>query len=324
MPQLDTHRPMDTHRSRRTRHPTGRRPLLATTLSLVFALYLCAASHAAAAAQPAVAEHRDLVYSSPDGQDLHLDVYTPTGARTPTPVWIHVHGGAWWKGSRPASWKGFATYLEAGFAVVTVQYRLAGVAKAPAAVQDVRCAISWVGRNADRFGFDTRRIVVTGTSAGGHLALMGGMLPRDNDLDLHDCREPPAVAAVVDFYGPTDLDTWPAPDPSGKGFIQAPHSSIARWIGERPDAGAMRRKMSPLAYVRADLPPIFIVHGDADPVVPVQESLNLKQRLDAVGARSGLHIVPGGAHGKFDEEQRRAIEHAVLMFLRQHEVLERE
>jgi acetyl esterase/lipase len=314
---------MDTHLFRRTLRPTGLRPLLAT-VALAFGLYLGAASYTNADAQAAVAEHRELVYSSPDRQDLHLDVYTPTDARTPTPVWIHVHGGAWWKGSRPASWKGFATYLEAGFSIVTVQYRLAGVAKAPAAVQDVRCAISWVGKNADRFGFDTGRIVVTGTSAGGHLALMSGMLTNDNDVDLPDCREPPAVAAIVDFYGPTDLDTWPAPDPSGKGFIQAPHSSIARWIGERPDAGLMRRKMSPLAYVRADLPPIFIVHGDADPVVPVQESLDLKQRLDAVGARSGLHIVSGGVHGKFDEEQRRAVEQAVLKFLRQHEVIEHE
>ncbi|HEY0681305.1 MAG TPA: alpha/beta hydrolase [Steroidobacter sp.] len=293
---------------------------LIARLALLMGAVLTTTPGAASDAPPSVAEHRDLTYMSPGGHDLHLDVYTPAPSHGPTPVWIHVHGGAWWKGARPEGWKGFSAYLDAGFSVVTVQYRLAGIATAPAAVQDVRCVISWVGKHADRFGFDTKRIVVTGSSAGGHLALMAGMLTNDNDIDLPECREPPPVAAIVDFYGPTDLDTWPAPNPSG-GFIQAPHSSIARWIGERADAPAMRKRMSPVSYVRASLPPIFIVHGDADPVVPLQESLNLKQKLDAAGARSALHVVPGGAHGKFNDQQERAIEQDVLNFLRHQGVL---
>lgn len=297
--------------------PTRRRAWLG---ALVMGLGSAVMSNGWAAETPPT-EYRDLIYVSPGGQDLHLDVYTPPHTRAATPVWIHVHGGAWWKGARPESWKGFAAYLDAGFSVVTVQYRLAGVATAPAAVQDVRCVISWVGKNADRFGFDSKRIVVTGTSAGGHLALMSGMITSDNDIDPPECRDPPQVAAIVDFYGPTNLDTWPAPNPSGDGFIQAPHSSIARWIGARADAADMRIKMSPVSYVRANLPPIFIVHGDADPVVPMQESLDLKQKLDAAGARSELHIVPGGVHGKFNQEQRRAIERDVLTFLRRQSVL---
>lgn len=298
------------------------RACLVARLALLMGAVLMSTPSAASNATASVAEHRDLIYSSPGGHNLHLDVYTPTTtSRGPTPVWIHVHGGAWWKGARPDSWKGFSAYLDAGFSVVTVQYRLAGIAAAPAAVQDVRCVVSWAGKNADRFGFDTQRIVVTGTSAGGHLALMAGMLTNDNDIDLAECREPPGVAAIVDFYGPTDLDTWPAPNPSG-GFIQAPHSSIARWIGERADAPAMRKRMSPVSHVRTSLPPIFIVHGDADPVVPLQESLNLKQKLDAAGARSALHVVNGGVHGKFNDEQKRAIEQDVLNFLRHQNVLD--
>ncbi|MBM0108085.1 alpha/beta hydrolase [Steroidobacter sp. S1-65] len=282
---------------------------------------LTSASVLASEAQPTIVEHRDIIYLSPGGHDLQLDVYSVESGRRPTPVWIHIHGGAWWKGARPHSWTGFSAYLEAGFSVVTVQYRLAGVASAPAAVQDVRCAMSWVGKNAERYGFDTQRIVVTGTSAGGHLALMGGMLTNGNDVDLPECRESPLAAAIVDFYGPTDLDTWPAPDPDG-GFKQAPHGSIARWLGANAGDSAMRKRMSPVSHVRADLPPIFIVHGDADPVVPLQESLSLKQKLDAAGARSALHVVPGGVHGKFDAERRRAIEQDVLSFLRQHGVIE--
>ncbi len=187
---------------------------------------------------------------------------------------------------------------------------------------DARCSIAWVGKNAARFGFDPKRIVATGTSAGGHLALLGGMLKNDNDIDLPECRDPPRVAAIVDFYGPTDLDTWPAPSPTGIGFIEAPHSAIVRWLGDRPDANVMRRTMSPVNYVRADLPPIFIAHGDANPVVPLQESLTLKRRLDAAGARSELHVVPGGVHGKFNTEQKRALETDMLHFLERYQVIE--
>lgn len=281
-------------------------------------LWLCALAlskvAAAGGVQPAET-YRELIYMSAGGQDLHLDVYLhPAARQSPAPVLVHFHGGAWWKGARPTSWQGFAAYLDAGFSVVTVQYRLAGTAPAPAAVQDVRCSIAWVGKHAAGYGFDPRRIVATGTSAGGHLALLAGMARNDDDIDLPQCRDPPRVAAIVDFYGPTDLDAWPAPRPGG-GFLPAPHSSITRWIGERPDADVMRKRMSPVNYVREDLPPIFIVHGDADPVVPLQESLTLKQLLDAAGARNGLHIVPGGVHGKFSDEQQRAIDKDVLDFL---------
>ena len=284
-------------------------------------LWLVAGGAAAAPSEPAEV-HRDLIYMSPGGQDLHLDVYVHPRARTsPAPVLVHFHGGAWWKGSRPASWTGFAAYVEAGFSIVNVQYRLAGTGLAPAAVQDARCSIAWVSRNAQRFGFDAKRIVATGTSAGAHLALMAGMLKSDNDIDAAECPDVPRVAAIVDFYGPTDLDTWPAPNRGGGGFLQAPHSSIARWIGARPDAALMRKRMSPVNYMRTDVPPLFIVHGDADPVVPLQESLNLKKRLDACGARSNLYIVPGGLHGKFTSEQKRTIDSTVLQFLEKQGVI---
>lgn len=259
--------------------------------------------------------HRDIVYLTPDGYPLHLDVYThPRASARPSPVLIYFHGGAWWKGARPETWKGFASYLAAGFSIVTVQYRLAGTAVAPAAVQDVRCAISWVGKNAARFGFDPARIVVSGTSAGGHLALLAGMLDKDNDIDLPECRDVSRAAAILDFYGPTSLETWTQ--------AEAPHPSIARWIGDRADADSMKRKMSPTTYVRSNLPPIFIAHGDADPVVPLTESIELKNRLDAAGVPNELHIVPGGAHGKFPADQQRTLDRRLLEFLRRQRVID--
>src|SRR4051812_17386201 len=82
---------------------------------------------------------KDVVYLQASGRDLHLDVYRNTAFKGPRPVLVYIHGGAWWKGEKPTGWGGFRAYLAAGFSVVTVEYRLTDVARAPAAVQDVRC-----------------------------------------------------------------------------------------------------------------------------------------------------------------------------------------
>ena len=250
---------------------------------------------------------KDAVYRDVDGRPLHLDIYVhPDAGKTPGPVLVHFHGGGWARGARPESWTGFRAYLAAGFSVITVQYRLAGQAPAPAAVQDARCVLHWVGANASRFGFDSRRIVVSGTSAGGHLALMTGLLPPANDVDPDDCKQGPKAAAILDFYGPTDLT---ATDGTKR------HPTIANWIGTGAGAAAMERRMSPVAWLSAASPPVFIGHGDADPVVPVAQSTELKRRLDALAVPSDIFVVAGGGHGKFDPASQSAMTARALTFL---------
>ncbi|WP_454715586.1 alpha/beta hydrolase fold domain-containing protein [Caulobacter segnis] len=248
---------------------------------------------------------KDVVYLQASGQDLHLDVYRNTAFEGPRPVLVYIHGGAWWKGEKPASWGGFRAYLAAGFSVVTVEYRLTDVARAPAAVQDVRCALSWVKANAKAYGFDAKRVVPYGTSAGGHLALMAGMLPKKNDIDLPACRDQPKVAAILDFYGPYHLRA------DLPGAFKSP--STARWIGDGPEA--LWTSMSPSAYVRKGQPPVFIVHGDADPTVPYEASTSLKADLDKAGVLNRFHPVPGGVHGKFPKEEQIKVEQDALQFL---------
>jgi acetyl esterase/lipase len=250
---------------------------------------------------------KDVVYLQASGADLHLDVYRNTAFKGPRPVLVYIHGGAWWKGEKPAGWGGFRAYLAAGFSVVTVEYRLTDVARAPAAVQDVRCALSWVKTNAKAYGFDAKRVVPYGTSAGGHLALMAGMLPKGNAVDLPACRDQPKVPAILDFYGPYHL-RFDLP-----GAFKSP--STTRWLGDGPDAEALALSMSPAAYVRKGQPPVFIVHGDADPTVPYEASLSLKADLDKAGAISRFHPVPGGVHGKFPKEDQVRVEQDALEFL---------
>jgi acetyl esterase/lipase len=141
-------------------------------------------------------------------------------------VLVYIHGGAWWKGEKPAGWGGFRAYLAAGFSVVTVEYRLTDVAPAPAAVQDVRCALSWVKTNAKAYGFDAKRVVPYGTSAGGHLALMAGMLPKGND-------RPAGLPRPADRAGDPRFLRTLSPAADLPGAFKSP--STARWIGDGPD-----------------------------------------------------------------------------------------
>ncbi|HEX9201604.1 MAG TPA: alpha/beta hydrolase, partial [Acidobacteriaceae bacterium] len=140
--------------------------------------------------------------AAPGTMDLHVDVYRVPSDK-PTPVVIQFHGGGWVRGDRPSSYGGFRALLAAGMSVVTVQYRNAKDAPAPAAIWDVRCAMAWVKRNAANFNFDLNRVITYGGSAGGHLALMAAYAPAT--FDPPGCTDLPKVAAVLDFYGPTNL-----------------------------------------------------------------------------------------------------------------------
>ena len=258
------------------------------------------------------AEFRDITYLTVGENKSTLDVYQSPNPG-PSPVLVYYHGGGWWKGERPHSWTSFRSFLAMGFSVLSVDYRLTPVAPAPAAVQDARCALSWLKQNAAKYNFDTNRVVVYGTSAGGQLALMSGMMPTSEKVDLPQCSDLPKVAAVLDFYGPADLVDITSGG-NHRGWA-------ARWITDTPDPAAMAKQMSPMRYVRSGLPPIFIAHGDADPTVPYTQSVQLQKALDTAGVPNKLFTVSGGLHGKFNEDQKKEIQSAIHDFLKQQKVL---
>lgn len=238
----------------------------------------------------------DITYLTADGWDAQLDVYTPR-APGPHPTILHIHGGGWVGGTREGVVLRALPYLEMGFAVVNVSYRLGRIGLAPAAVEDNLCALRWVIRNADEYGFDTDRIVTMGYSAGGHLALTTAMIPLSEGLD-NRCpgTEPLEVAAVVNWYGITDV----ADLLDGENE----RSYTVQWLGAQPDRHEIARRVSPLSYVRADLPPILTIHGDADPTVPYTHAVRLDRALRDAGASSELVTVPGGGHGNFPPDQQ--------------------
>jgi len=266
-----------------------------------------------------VAIQPDIGYLVASGQELKLDIYRPAGSEGKVlPVVLYFHGGGWVAGSRERAALSSLPFLQMGFAVVNVGYRLANVALAPAAVEDTLCALQWVGINAQKYGFDVKRVVTSGDSAGGHLALATAMIPSDSPF-TNQCaaNEPtwsgpytnaaPKVAAVVNFYGITDVAAMLA-GPEIRSYAVA-------WFGSMPGRAALARELSPLTWVRAGGPPVFTIHGDDDPLVPHAHAVRLKAALDAAGVRNVLHTIPDGGHGGFNQEQTLAARRAMRAFL---------
>lgn len=253
----------------------------------------------------------NVTYLTANNWEAKLDVYVPREAAAPNPTLIYIHGGGWVGGSKETSWLQLLPYLEAGWSVVNVEYRLARVSLAPAAVEDCRCALRWVIRNAKQYNFDTNKLVVTGHSAGGHLSLTTGMLLSSAGLD-RECpgSEELKVAAIVNWFGISDVVDL-LDGPNMKEYAVA-------WLSSMPNREDVARRVSPLTYVRAGLPPIITIHGDADPVVPYTHAVRLQEALNKAGVTNQLVTIPGGKHGGFSHDQTVRAYSAIRDFLSKH------
>ena len=250
----------------------------------------------------------DITYRQANGVELKIDVYQSRDQREPAPTFIYYHGGGWVAGSKEANVLRLIPYLEKGWTAVNVQYRLGNVSLAPAAVEDSLCALRWVARNAEQYGFDTARLVVSGNSAGGHLALTTGMIPPEAELD-RQClgSETPEVAAIVNWYGITDVADL-IEGPNQKGYA-------VRWLGAQPNRNEIADRVSPLNYIREDLPPVISIHGNADPVVPYDHAVQLHQSLNRSEVVNELITVPNGLHGGFPANEMIRIYDSIFSFL---------
>ncbi len=237
-----------------------------------------------------------------------MDVYLPPPTGKATPVVINIHGGGWNHGEKESQ-TGFSTFFKAGFAVANIEYRLTGQATAPAAVEDTRCALIYLIKNAKDLHIDVDKIVIMGGSSGGHLALMGGLLGSDHRFDTN-CTdvENIKVAAIIDKYGISDVWDW------GYGLKKTSKSAV-NWLGDKAKDEAFAKSVSPINYVDKNSPPTFIVHGDADPTVPYQQSVDLHKKLLAAGVKTEFITVEGGLHGGFEKEKNTEVNKAIMKFI---------
>ncbi|MFD1631754.1 alpha/beta hydrolase fold domain-containing protein [Pseudopedobacter beijingensis] len=249
-------------------------------------------------------EQLNVVYTQVNGWDGKMDLYLPPKDKGASPVVINIHGGGWNKGNKESQ-TGFSTFFKKGYAVANIAYRLSQEATAPAAVEDTRCALIYLIKNAKALNIDPNKIVIMGGSAGGHLALMGGLLGNDNRFDTN-CKgvKDIKVAAIIDKYGITEVPAWKS-------------KSATQWLGDKANDPEFVKAVSPINQVKKNSPPVFIVHGDADPIVPYQQSVDLKKKLDDMGIKNKFITVEGGQHGKFEKEKNAEINREIIAFLKE-------
>jgi acetyl esterase/lipase len=230
-----------------------------------------------------------------------LDILQPSApSLADRPGVIVIHGGGWVQGEKEDMLEDYCLpFIRHGMVVANVEYRLARSAPAPAAVSDVLKAAQWFQDHAAEYRVDRGRSVVAGSSAGGHLALMTAM------------TSPIKIAAVIDFFGIADVADQLA------GPHQQPYA--VAWVPEQPNRMELARRVSPVTYVRKGLPPILALHGDADPIVPYQQSATLVNALKNAGDDAELITVPGGSHG-FTAAQMEQLWPRIFQWLKKHKV----
>jgi len=246
---------------------------------------------------------RGIAYVPGGHERQKLDLYLPKEAdpsgKRPLIVWIH--GGAWLGGSkeRPPALR----FVEKGYAVASVNYRLSQHAIFPAQIEDCKAAIRWLRASAAEYGYDPNRIGVWGASAGGHLVALLGTTGDVKEFDVGpNAGVSSRVQAVCDFFGPTDFTKMSSFPSTMK--HDAPDSPEAKLIGgpvqENKDKA---QRANPIAYITKDDPPFLIVHGDKDPLVPHHQSEILLDALKKTNVEATLYTVKGGGHGGFKDPQ---------------------
>lgn len=226
------------------------------------------------------------------GQEIELtfDAFFPKQAGDqPLPVFVYVHGGGYTMGSKEMGRGVCIAMARGGYFAATVRYRLAQESKLPAAANDVQNAIRFLRTNADELLIDPDRIGVMGHSAGGHLCAYLGTASNDKNQRA-EADVTCDVACVVDFFGPSDFES----------LLNSSNERLTTGLFGRLEEERLRqvmRDISPIHFVDADDPPMLIIHGTDDDLVPIQQSIALYEKLQAAGVKSRLIKVEGAGHG---------------------------
>ena len=265
------------------------------------------AGHSPKAETPAFAKkvERNVVYGMLSGLALTMDVYHPKDPNGRGIV--HLTGSGWHgllgydsaeqKASNQVKIFG-GKLVEAGYTVFALNHRLAPTFKYPAHLEDAQRAIRFIRHHAGQFEIDPYRMGAVGGSSGGHMTSLIGYLDGAGDPDDPDPvnRETSRLQAIVPWAPPTDLPLMNATfgSPSFSSFFGM------RLFDRDPKTSLQYKtyhQASPIVHVTRDDPPTMLIHGDADDLVPLEQSEILMKALDQAGVPSKLVVVPRGGHG---------------------------
>jgi acetyl esterase/lipase len=254
---------------------------------------------------PPAAEWKDLFYASVSAAQA-LDLYLPAG-NGPFPLLIYVHGGGFRQGDKnlPAARGILDALRKDGYAVASLNYRLSGEAKFPAAIQDVKTAVRWLRAHAQVYRLDPDRFAAWGDSAGANLVTLLGTscgAPQLEGADLGNADQSSCVQAVVDFYGP--IDFLQMDGEFGGTDCPATHnranSAESQYVGGALQQNKeLAQQANPITYVSSDDPPFLIQHGTKDCTVPSQQSQLLYDALAPVIGTTKVTLIylDGAEHG---------------------------
>jgi acetyl esterase/lipase len=310
-------------------------------------LLALAALAARIAAQTPAPTVNDLVWATVplDGggtTQLRLDFWHATSGADRAPLAIWIHGGAWLGGSYNSAPPGLAAFLNAGFAVASIQYRFSTQAIFPAQIHDVKGAVRFFRAHADEYDLDPSRFAAWGSSAGGHLVALvatSGDVAALEGTTGGNLNHSSSLEAAVDYFGPTDLlvmnlDVTTPPgsvidhddpnspesqligfDAAGQG-VGVLRANIANPAPPFPEKAALIQSANPITFVDADDPPMFIAHGTVDNVVPQKQSQRLVDALAAVNVDRVYRPVVGAGHGF--GSQSATVDAEAIAFLTEH------
>ena len=260
-------------------------------MKIIFLVVLLGLAVSGFAAEVRTPTQDGIVYGVADGQSLTMDYYAPKGAG-PHPIAIIIHGGGYQRGNSKSGSEAYcADFLApAGYAVFSINYRLAPKYPYPDMVYDVQRAIRFIRHNASRWGGQPNRIALVGGSAGGFLSNMVGLLNAPGDASAADPvdRESAQVQAVVTLFAQSSFATVP--------LNADVHALLDPLIKEKGEGEALK-EASPISYVSKGDPPFLQILGDKDEYIPFSEATNLDAALKKVGVRSEIIRIPGGMHG---------------------------
>ncbi len=255
---------------------------------------------------------KDVIYCTMDDVSLKMDVYYPSSGDEPWAVTMYVHGGGWSKGDKAegAGAQEIPALQAAGFLVVSINYRLAPQYPFPSMIEDVKCAIRYLRAHASQYHLDSDRIGVWGSSAGGHLVNLLGTTDASAGFDVGEYSDQSSrVQAVVGMFGPADLTV----------AFEGGYEGASRVFNGFDAALA-----SPVTYVSADDPPFLLLHGEADKLVPIEQSQILFEALQTAGVPAELVVVENAGHsfrpeeGKSISPSRREIAQLVVKFFEEN------
>jgi len=254
-------------------------------LTLVFA-----AEAAAQTSAPQFTVNPDVQYCTGGGKPLLMDVFIPNHRNgTPTPAVLWIHGGGWEMGDKNSN-LGATLLASEGFVTASLSYRLSGDSPFPAAIEDCKCAIRFLRTKARMYGIDPDRIGVAGASAGGHLAELVATADQSAGLEGTGGWQNVSskVQAAASYYGVADFTAQ---------FPQETQQVIVRFFrGTEKEKSRLYRLASPIFYVSRKDPPLLLVHGEEDDVVPLEQSVRIAEAYRRLGPPVEFIVAKNAGH----------------------------